>query len=88
MIDGDYAKDYSGSTVSSDAVVMIRMNQVLDVCGLKYTVKSGTPIGSYAVEVSMEGNNRNTVKTGNIENKNVRHTKNYENQSKKPRILT
>ena len=88
VIDGDYAKDYSGSTVSSDAVVMIRMNQVLDVCGLKYTVKSGTPIGSYAVEVSMDGNNWTTVKTGNFENKTGSHTIYFENEAEDPWIRT
>ncbi len=88
VIDGDYAKDYSGSTISSDAVVMIRMNQVLDVCGLKYTVKSGTPIGSYAVEVSMDGNNWTIVKTGNFENKTGSHTIYFENEAEDPWIRT
>ncbi len=88
VIDGDYKKDYEGMTGGSDAQITIQMNQVLEVCGLKYTVKSGTPIGAYTIEVSMDGGTWTTVKTGSFDNKTGSQTVYFENSNKDPWVCT
>lgn len=88
VADGNYKKDYEGMTAGSDAQILIQMNQALEVCGLKYTVKSGTPIGAYAIEISMDGSSWTTVKTGSFENKSGSQTVYFENSNKDPWVCT
>lgn len=69
IIDNNYKNTFTGTSPGEDATVLFRFGQVLPVCGLKYTVNSGTGIGAYEVQVSVDGNTWTTVKTGRFENK-------------------
>lgn len=86
--DNDYKNSYEGLTAGRNAEILIQMNQVLEVCGLKYTIKSGTPIGDYEVEISMDGTTWSTVKTGSFENKTGSQTIYFENADKDPWVAT
>ncbi len=88
VIDNDYKGDYEGMTAGGDAEILIEMNQVLEVCGLKYTVKSGSPVGAYAIEVSVDGSSWTTVKIGNFEEKTGSQTVYFENADKAPWVCT
>lgn len=88
VIDNDYKSDYEGLTAGSEAFILVQMNQVLEVCGLKYTVKSGTPISDYAIEVSTDGSTWTTVKTGRFENQTGSQTVYFENAQKDPWVCT
>ena len=73
---------------AGDAAILLQFHQVLEVCGLKYTVKSGTPIGGYIIEISVDGENWTTVKTGQFENKKGSQTVYFENADKDPWVCT
>ena len=88
VIDNDYKEDYEGMTAGNDAEILINMKQVLEVCGLKYTVKSGSPVGAYTVEVSVDGSSWTTVKAGSFEDKTGSQTVYFENADKDPWVCT
>lgn len=88
VIDNDYSKTYTGTTSAEDAVILLQFNQVLETCGLKYTVKYGTPIGAYAVEVSVDGSTWTTVKTGIFDRSAESQTIYFENGNKDPWVCT
>ncbi len=88
VIDGNYEDTYAGQTSGSDAVILLRMNQPLAVCGLKYTVKSGTPVSDYEIEVSVDGSQWTTVKKGRFEEKKGSQTVYFENAAGDPWICT
>ncbi len=88
VIDNDYKNTYEGLTTGNNAEVLIQMNQALEVCGLKYTVKSGTPIGDYEIEISIDGSTWTTVKRGSFDNKTGSQTVYFENADKDPWVAT
>ncbi len=88
VIDNDYGNTYEGFTASSDAVVTLCTNQALAVCGLKYTVKSANAIGAYEIQVSMDGNNWTTVKTGAFEERKESQIVYFENSDRDPWVCT
>ncbi|NBJ94153.1 fibronectin type III domain-containing protein [Parablautia muri] len=88
VIDNDYNKDYEGQTAGGDAEIVIQMNRILEVCGLKITSKSSSPIGNYTIEVSLDGTSWTTVKTGSFENKSGSQTVYFENADKDPWVCT
>ncbi len=88
VIDGSERSTYEGNAKSGDAAILLQFHQVLEVCGLKYTVKSGTPIGGYIIEISVDGENWTTVKTGQFENKKGSQTVYFENADKDPWVCT
>lgn len=79
VIDNDYDNAYEGQAAGGDPELTIGLNQVLAVCGLKYTVRSGTPIGAYEIQVSVDGADWTTVKKGVFENKKGSQTVYFEN---------
>ncbi len=88
VIDDDYKKDYEGMTAGGDAEILIRMNQVLEVCGLKYTVKSGSAIGAYTIEASVDGSTWITVKEGSFDSASGSQVIYFENADKDPWVCT
>ncbi len=88
VIDNDYNKDYQGQTAGGDAEIVICANKVLEVCGLKLTSKSGTPLGSYTIEVSLDGSSWTRVKAGSFESKGGSQTVYFENADKDPWVCT
>ena len=88
VIDGSDGSTYEGNAKSGDAAVLLRFHQVLEVCGLKYTVKSGTPIGDYTIEISVDGESWTTVKAGRFEDKKGSQTVYFENADKDPWVCT
>jgi len=88
IIDNDYKNTYTGTAQSGDATVLLRLNQVLPVCGLKYTVNSGTPIGNYEIQISTDGSTWTTVKAGSFEEKGKERTVYFENADKDPWVCT
>lgn len=88
IIDNDDRSTYEGQSGSEDAEITLEFHQVLSVCGLKYTVKSGTPIGGYEIQVSTDGKNWTTVKTGQFESKKGSQTVYFEDKNKDPWVCT
>ena len=88
VIDGSDKSTYAGYAKSGDAAILLNFHQVLEVCGLKYTVKSGTVIGDYQIQVSVDGESWTTVKTGRFENKKGSQTVYFENANSDPWICT
>lgn len=88
IIDNDYKHVYEGQTAGSNAEILIQMNQVLAICGLKYTVASGTPVGNYEIEVSEDGSTWTRVKTGSFESKTGSQSVYFENANKDSWICT
>lgn len=88
VIDNDYGNSYKGQTAGSDAAILLQMNQVLAVSGLKYTVKSGTPVQAYEISVSTDGHNWTTIKTGVFDSRKDSQTVYFENDQKDPWICT
>ncbi len=88
IIDNDYKNTYTGTAGSGDATVLLQLNQVLPVCGLKVTTDSGTPIGSYEIQVSVDGSTWTTVKAGSLEGKGKSQTVYFENAEKDPWVCT
>ncbi len=87
IIDNDYNNTYTGMVQGGDATVLLRLNQVLSVCGLKYTVDSGTVIGNYEIQVSVDGSTWTTVKTGSFDDKKGSQSVYFEN-GKDPWVCT
>ncbi len=88
IVDNDYSNTYSGQASGSDAWILLQMNRALEVCGLKYTVTSGTPAGDYEIQVSVDGSSWTTVKTGRFENKAGSQTVYFENAAGDPWVCT
>ncbi len=88
VIDNEYGKDYEGQTPGGDAEITIRINRILEVCGLKITSKSGAPAGNYTIEVSLDGSSWTTVKTGSFESRSGSQSVYFENANKDPWVCT
>lgn len=88
IVDNDYGNTYEGQSAADDAVIVIRFNQVLTVCGLKYTVASGKPVSDYLIEVSLDGENWTSVKRGRFEGTKGSGTIYFENGQQDSWIYT
>lgn len=88
VADDDYKEDYEGLSAGGDAEILIGMNKILEVSGLKYTVKSGSPVSDYTIEVSVDGSSWTTVKAGSFEGRKGSQTVYFENADKDPWVCT
>lgn len=88
VIDYDNTNDYQGQTAGGDARILVRLNRVQAICGLTYTVKKGTPVGAYEIEVSTDGSTWTTVKSGSFENRSKSQTVYFENADQDPWVCT
>ncbi len=88
ILDNDYSNTYLGQSTGGNAEIMLHLNQVLAVCGLKYTVASGTPVSDYEIQVSVDGSNWTTVKSGRFAGQSGSQTVYFENEAKDPWICT
>ncbi len=88
IADNDYGNTYEGQSMAEDAVILIRFNQVLTICGLKYTVASGTPVSDYLIEVSLDGENWTQVKRGRFEGAKGSGTVYFQNNKQDSWIYT
>ncbi len=88
ILDNDYGNSYLGQSTGGNAEVMLHLNQVLAVCGLKYTIASGTPVSDYEIQVSVDGSNWTTVKSGRFAGQSGSQTVYFENAAKDPWICT
>lgn len=67
IIDGDYKSVYEGALASGSkeqAQVTLSFNEVLAVTALKYRAAGSNAISDYEIQVSMDGSQWETVKTG------------------------
>lgn len=62
IIDGDAATVYTGSAAGEEPYILLCLNRLEEVCGLRYTRGAGTGIGRYRIEVSADGQSYQTVK--------------------------
>ncbi len=88
IVDHDYGNTYEGQNANGEAAILIHLNQVLGVCGLKYTLKSGTPVGDYEIQVSVDGKEWTSVRTGRFDDKKGSQTVYFENAAGDPWICT
>ncbi len=87
LIDNEYKKNtYTGHTDGGDAIIELRLNRALAVCGMKFT-SVGTP-GAYEIQVSLDGSQWTTVKQGTWEEKAGSQTVYFENAGKDSWICT
>lgn len=67
LIDGDPGTVYTGSATGEDPYILLQLNQVEAVCGIRYIRGAGTGIGQYRIEVSADGENYTAVKSGTFD---------------------
>lgn len=67
LIDGDRETVYTGSVSGEDPWIVLQLNQVESVCGLRYVRGSGNGIDAYQIEVSVDGESYTTVKSGRFD---------------------
>lgn len=67
LIDGDPATTYTGSASGEDPWIVLQLNQMESICGLRYARGNGSGIDSYRIEVSADGENYATVKSGRFD---------------------
>lgn len=65
-IDNDYANTYVGTTTSGNAEIVLNLGEVAQIAGLKYTKSGSNAIHAYEIQVSLDGKNWTTVKTGDF----------------------
>lgn len=71
MIDGDSATVYHGQALEGDPYIILDMKRDTEVTALRYTQgEGGTPITTYRIEVSNDGQNYTLVKEGMFETTN------------------
>lgn len=63
-IDNNYANTYTGTTTSGDAYVVVNLGEVSQIVGLKYTKAAENAINNYEIQVSTDGSNWTSIKTG------------------------
>lgn len=63
-IDNDYTNTYVGTTTSESAEIILNIGEVIQIAGMKYTKGGGNAITKYEVQISIDGENWTTVKTG------------------------
>lgn len=86
--DDDATTTYTGSIENAAPYVLIQLNQSTKVTALRYQLQgSGTPIGKYLIEVSMNGENYTKVKEGTFDLNNGSQTVYFEN-GKDPWVCT
>lgn len=88
VVDNDYKNTYTGETAEGDAQIVIGLGRERAVCGLKYTLDAGTPIGKYEIDVSADGSSWINVKKGEFKNEAGSQTVYFENADKDPWICT
>lgn len=88
VADNDYKNTYTGKTAEGDAQIVIGLGRERAVCGLKYTLDAGTPVGKYEIDVSADGSNWTNVKKGRFKNEVGSQTVYFENADKDPWICT
>ncbi len=64
VIDGDDTSVFTGSSQNEEPYILLRLNRMEEICALGYTCTSGSPVGSYRIEVSADGETYQDVATG------------------------
>ncbi len=67
LIDGDRGTVYTGSASGEDPWIVLQLNQIESICGLRYVRGAGSGIDSFRIEVSADGENYTTVKSGRFD---------------------
>lgn len=63
-IDNDYTNTYTGTTKSGNAEVVLNLGEVTQIIGLKYVKGLENAMKDYEIQVSNDGTNWTTIKTG------------------------
>lgn len=63
-IDNNYTNTYTGTVKSGNAEVVLNLGEVTQIIGLKYTKGLDNAIQNYEVQVSNDGSNWTSIKTG------------------------
>lgn len=63
-IDNDYSNTYTGTTKNEDAYVVLNLGEVTQIIGLKYTKGTENSIKNYEIQVSTNGSDWTSIKTG------------------------
>ena len=62
LVDGNYSKDYIGTTTETKAQIIIELEETKKLVGFKYTSTSGKELKNYTVSVSKDGDSWTEVK--------------------------
>ena len=73
-INYDYSDTYVGSTEGKDAEIVLNLGEVTQIAGLKYTKGGDNPIQNYEIQVSLNGTNWTSVKTGTFDSEENQET--------------
>ena len=73
-IDQDYSNTYIGSTQGSDAEIVLNLGEVTQIIGLKYTKGIEHAIQNYEIQVSNDGSNWTSIKTGTFDHDALEET--------------
>ena len=73
-IDNNYNNTYIGTTNSGDAYVVLNLGEVAQIIGLKYTKGTENSIKNYEIQVSTNGSDWTSVKTGTFHNESSDET--------------
>ena len=73
-IDNNYTNTYTGTTTSGDAEVVINLGEVTQIIGLKYTKAIENTIKDYEIQVSNDGTNWTSIKTGTFNSEDMEET--------------
>lgn len=73
-IDNNYMNTYTGTTTSGDAEVVLNLGEVTQIIGLKYTKALENTIKEYEIQVSNDGTNWTSIKTGTFNSEDMEET--------------
>nr|WP_317282081.1 fibronectin type III domain-containing protein [uncultured Sellimonas sp.] len=89
MIDNDKKTVYKGTSEEKDPEIVLSMNKLTEVTAVKYTApETGTAIKDYEIQISQDGKNYQTVKTGTFQLEDQTETVYFQNENQDPWVCT
>lgn len=73
-IDNNYTNTYTGTTKNGNAEVVLNLGEVTQIIGLKYTKALENAIKNYEIQVSNDGTNWTSIKTGTFNSEDMEET--------------
>ena len=73
-INDDYNDMYLGSVESGNPEIVLHLGEVTQIVGLKYTKAGNDTIGNYEIQVSLDGVNWTSIKTGTFDSEDNQET--------------
>ncbi len=87
-VDDQMGSVYTGSTLSEDPVVVLELNELTGITGLKYTAPEENRITDYTIQISGDGENWKTIGKGSFQKKDGAEIVYFRNERKDPWVCT